>query len=550
LTVVPKPLLQVDGAIPPPRTYMDANLAHLLHAQARRQPHAVALIDGTGRRTRTLTFAELDAQAGKAAGLLQRHGLAAGDRVLIFHPMAADLYVAIAAFLRLGLVAVFVDPSAGRAHIERCCELAPPAGLLATPKAHLLRLVSPALRRIPHKFATGIGAPSAVRWANLHRLPASAEIVPCPAQTPALATFTSGSTGAPKMAVRSHGFLHQQHRVLADLQQIGEGDVVLSTLPIFVLSHIAAGACTLIPSVDLRRPGHVRGEPLFRQMAEQGVTCIEASPALLEQVTLYATAAGVTLPRLTKVFTGGGPVFPRLLQRTRQMAPNARITAVYGSTEAEPITHLDPEEISERDLHAVAEGAGLPAGLPVPAAHVRVLPDTWGRPIPPLSVEEFQRQVLSAGATGEIVVSGPHVLAGYWQGQGDAETKFRVGETVWHRTGDAGYFDEQGRLWLLGRCMARIEDREPTGRGALYPFAVEAAVYRYTQVKRAAFVEHRGRRLLIVEGYGSVKDDLPQRLLRELDWARIDQVRVVRRLPVDKRHNAKIDYGALRRILD
>ena len=59
---------------------------------------------------------------------------------------------------------------------------------------------------------------------------------------------------------------------------------------------------------------------------------------------------------------------------------------------------------------------------------------------------------------GEIVVSGAHVGAGYVGGVGDAETKFRVGEVIWHRTGDAGYLDAHGRLWLLGRCSARIAD--------------------------------------------------------------------------------------------
>ncbi len=525
---------------------MDVNLAHLLQEQARRRPQARALIDGTGRSARSVTFAELDVRAGRAAALLRRQGLAAGDRVLTFHPMAAELYVAIAAFLRTGLIAAFVDPSAGRAHIERCCALAPPAALLATPKAHLLRLVSPALHRIPVKFATGIGAPGAVRWAASRDLPVEAEPVACAAETPALATFTSGSTGAPKMAVRTHSFLRRQHGVLAELQQLGDDDIVLSTLPIFVLSHIAAGACTLIPSVDVRHPGKVRAGPLLRQTAEQGVTCIEGSPALLDRMTHQAAAAAFTLPRVNKVFTGGGPVFPALMQRIRALAPNAQITAVYGSTEAEPIAHLDLEEMTAADSDASAEGAGLLAGRPVPAADVRVLPDEWGRPLSSLTREEFERRVLPAGAAGEIVVSGPHVLAGYWQGQGDAETKFRVEDTVWHRTGDAGYFDSRGRLWLLGRCMARVED----ARGVIYPFAVECAAQRHAEIKRAAFVAHRARRLLVVELYGSVKDDLSGRLLREMEWAHIDEVRVLRHLPVDKRHNAKIDYGALRRMLD
>ncbi len=229
-----------------------------------------------------------------------------------------------------------------------------------------MRLLSPALRRIRVKLATGIGAPGAVRWRDARGLPVDEEITPCTPDTPALATFTSGSTGAPKMAVRTHGFLRQQHRVLVDMQQLGEADVVLSTLPIFVLSHIAAGVCTLIPAVDIRRPGAVKAAPLLRQIAQQGVTCLEASPALLEQLTRQGAAAGVTLPGVTRVFTGGGPVLPGLMQRVAALASGARITAVYGSTEAEPIAHINLEEISAQDVQVMAQGGGLPAGKPVP----------------------------------------------------------------------------------------------------------------------------------------------------------------------------------------
>jgi acyl-CoA synthetase (AMP-forming)/AMP-acid ligase II len=59
---------------------------------------------------------------------------------------------------------------------------------------------------------------------------------------------------------------------------------------------------------------------------------------------------------------------------------------------------------------------------------------------------------------GEVVLTGDHVLKGYLHGKCDRETKFEVDGERWHRTGDAGYFDKEGRLWLVGRCNVRIED--------------------------------------------------------------------------------------------
>src|SRR5262249_59538492 len=131
------------------------NLAHTLLDQVRQRPDAPAIIDTYRGRSRFTSFAQLDHSASRVARLLTDQGLQAGDAVLVFHPMSAELYVALLAIFRLRLVAMFLDPSAGREHIQRCCELYPPRALIASTKAHLLRLFSPALRRIPVKFVIG-----------------------------------------------------------------------------------------------------------------------------------------------------------------------------------------------------------------------------------------------------------------------------------------------------------------------------------------------------------------------------------------------------------
>lgn len=538
---------------------MPINLADLLEERAASRPDTPALIDCTRGQARTITLAQLEQAIRQASTLLTDAGLAAGDRVLVFHPMVDDLYIALGAMFRLGVVAQFVDPSMGRAFIERCCALAPPRGLLATPKAHLLRLVSPALRRIPIQFATRtawpFGVPGAQQWERWQQLPPSAVPSAAPSRvtgdSPALATFTSGSTGAPKMAVRTHAFLRTQHDVITATMCYRPGDVVLTTLPIFVLSHLAAGLCTLIPDVDIRYPGRVQPAPLVRQITEYGVTGLEGSPAFLEQIARYCRAEGHTLPGLTQIYTGGAPVFPVLLEQLEQIAPNAAIVAVYGSTEAEPMAEINWAAVTQVDLDAMLAGKGLLAGAPVDAIQLRILPDAWGAPIGPYSPAEFAARGLGPGLPGEIVVSGPHVLPGYWQGQGDHETKFRVGdagigETAWHRTGDAGYLDSQGRLWLLGRCAATIKDP----RGTLYPFAVECAARRLPEVKHAALISQGGRRVLALELYAGDETGVRAALGRDLAWAQLDDVRFLRPMPVDKRHNAKIDYAALRRALE
>src|SRR5205085_11801178 len=128
------------------------NLAFTLQAIAQSQPNAAAIVE----RDRVTTFADLENRSCRAARLLTDAALQPGDAVLVFHPMSAELYVCLFALFRLRLVAMFLDPSAGREHIERCCALYAPKALIAGTKAHLLRLWSPALRRIPVKFVIGL----------------------------------------------------------------------------------------------------------------------------------------------------------------------------------------------------------------------------------------------------------------------------------------------------------------------------------------------------------------------------------------------------------
>jgi acyl-CoA synthetase (AMP-forming)/AMP-acid ligase II len=522
------------------------NIAEILRSHAHTRPEAAAIIDTRCRRRRVTSFAQLDQAAARTAGLLWQQGLRPSDAVLVFHPMSAELYIALSAIFRLRLIAMFLDPSAGRDHIEGCCALHAPKALIASTKAHLLRLWCPALRRIPIRFVIGLPVPGAIRWTRLQRTPPHEEILDCPPETPALLTFTSGSTGQPKAAVRTHGFLLAQHRVLEESLQLKTGEVDLTTLPIVLLANLASGVSSLVPNADLRYPGAIASAPVIAQIQMHQPVSSTASPAFFDCLARHCAEHRLTLPSFTKLFSGGAPVFPRLLDQVQTMAPHADVVAVYGSTEAEPIAHVGRRDLQPEERQAMLNGRGLLTGAPVQTIRLRILRDQWGSPVGPYTEAEFAAACCRAGQPGEIVVSGEHVLSGYLHGQGDEETKFKVEGVTWHRTGDAGYLDERGRLWLLGRCAARIHD----GRGDLYPFAAETAVYQHPGIRRAAMVAHGGRRILAVEFYDHPTASDLGPIQRDLAWTQVDEVRVCRHIPVDKRHNAKIDYPALHRLLD
>jgi hypothetical protein len=144
------------------------------------------------------------------------------------------------------------------------------------------------------------------------------------------------------------------------------------------------------------------------------------------------------------------------------------------------------------------------------------------------------------------------VLGGYLDGIGDHETKIHVDGGVWHRTGDAGWIDDGGRLWLIGRCAAKLPSfAAPPGIPAdalRYPFAIECALREKFSEIRTAAIEWQGRRLLIV---GKQTDTEETEAIRAVsrDLGMEDLV-CLDALPLDRRHNAKIDYPALRGILE
>ena len=479
------------------------NLVSLLERHAVETPDKVALIDGETQ----LTYAELGKRVAQMSAALSERGIGVGDGVLIFVPMSAELYVVLLGILHRGAVAVFVDPGMGRPQIEAALELAQPKAFIAIAKAHMMRLVSPALRRVPVKIRTG-----GHRLFNLlHGLPSDTPACPCALETPALLTFTSGSTGRPKGAMRSHGFLLAQHHAVTGVMGTTRDDVEMPALPIFLLNSLACGATAVVPPISTR-VADVNPARLADLFVRHGVTTSAGSPALYRPLADYCREKRLSFGGVRALFLGGAPVPPNLLADLEPLLPNGETVVVYGSTEAEPIAHMEGRRILAETAAATARGQGLCVGEPADCVQVRL-------------------------DDGEILVAGDHVNKAYYK-NAEAVARYKVrgaDGTIWHRTGDMGRFDEAGRLWLLGRKESLVVK---DGR-RIYPFAVEMAARGRHGVKQAALAMVDGKVILAVEGEGPGLQDLVG-----LD-PHIDEVRVLRSIPTDKRHNAKIDYAAL-----
>ncbi len=470
---------------------------NILRAFAERvaaHPDRIAIIDGRGRRT---SYAALDARSAALAAAWHAQGLRTGDRVLLALPLDADLYAALAALWRIGAAAVLPEPALGLYGLRHAVATTAPRAVLTSGLYHLLPLLVPAVRRVPLHL-------------TLRESRGVHPIVDLTDDAPALLSFTSGSTGAPKAIVRSHGFLAAQDRAVAPLiATVGKAEIDLVAFPVFVVANLGQGITSVLPNWRLRAPGRADAAKIRMHAERHGVTRLLLSPAIVE---MLATAGGMPVTAHT-LFTGGGPVFPDVLARVREHAPMVRVISVYGSTEAEPIAHCDAAEVTEADWSAMRQGAGLLAGTPAEAASVRIVDH-------------------------EILVAGGHVVRGYLDPARDASTKVRDGEgTIWHRTGDAGRFDDDGRLWLRGRLDGRM--------GGMWPFEVEAPARLWPGVRRVALAVLEDAPVLAIEGEDRCREDWGA-AARSLG---INRVVRVKRIPLDRRHGSKVDHRALQGLL-
>jgi acyl-CoA synthetase (AMP-forming)/AMP-acid ligase II len=524
---------------------IDDNVLSVLREIALRVPDRPALIMESG----AISFGALRDRIGRAAAGLRRLGLGAGDRAIVMIPMSIDLYVAMLALLEIGAVAVFVDPWIGRRQIAAFAAFAEPRAWIGIAKSHLLRLLDPRLRAIPIAVTTGrrLGSlPAPHSLSELEGSPGDGSIHPVSLDDPALITFTTGSSGEPKGTNRTHGFLLAQRAALAAEFPAWEGDAEMTMFPVFALNNLAAGVPSIVPAMDFRRVDRIDAGRVLAQMRRHGATTCTASPPFFDRLAA-AIEAGTERPALRRLLTGGAPVSDAQLRVWRRAFPETEILVAYGSTEAEPVAHLTAEERLEATNPGRSLAPGYCAGAPIGrlrAKTVRIHPG----PIE-LGTEGWTPWEVSAGEIGELVVSGDHVCRDYYRNpQAVRENKIAEGDSVWHRMGDTGSFDERGRFWLAGRVHSTIRRA-----GALvHPQLVEQA---------AKGEDHRIRRVAAV---GMPDPDLGERVVLavETDAAGIgeeiaarvaaaglpvDEVRVIREpLPVDPRHNSKIGYGKLR----
>jgi acyl-CoA synthetase (AMP-forming)/AMP-acid ligase II len=411
---------------------------HSLARASRYYPERMALSGGTRS-----TFRELHDRVARIAASLSRGGLGVGDRLALLLPNEPDYIELVYACAWLGVIAVPLNARLSAVEVDRVLADADPHGLvrhssLPVPTARL------AWERVLDK------EPLEIRNDSYPAVCYDPEAV-------LALIYTSGTTGRPKGVMVTHA------NVLANLQNFNfwmrytEGGVYLHAAPIFHIADFpcmfaapAFGACQVtIPKFS--------PQSFCETVERERVSHTVLVPTMMNLLTQFPEVKKYDLSSLEVLAYGGSPIAPEIIDRTRELLPNVKLVQVYGLSETGFLTGLQDHEHTADRLTS--------CGRPCPGIDVQV-------------TDESGKQVEN-GRTGELVARGANVMRGYWNNPEETTRAFRDGL---FRTGDVGYQDADGYLYILDR----LKDMIVTGGENVYCGEVEAVIYEHPAVREAA----------------------------------------------------------------
>ena len=534
------------------------NIARKLTEMAGRYPSQRAVVfpagrDATGRVTYShLTFQQLDRETDRLARGLLRMGVRPGTRLVLFVRPSLEFIALTFALFKAGAIVVLIDPGMGVKGVFRCLDQIQPEGFVAVPVVHAARIFSGRrFRRAKLNITVGRrwfwGGPTYQDLLGEEWTPLKSP--PIQASDPAAIIFTSGSTGPAKGVSYEHGMFAAQVNEIRDFYNIQPGEIDLPGFPLFALFNSAMGVTTVIPDMDPSRPAEVDPLKIIEAIEDQGVTQAFGSPAIWNRVSRHCEEHGIQFPTLKRVLSAGAPVPIPVIERMRRAltSDDADIHTPYGATESLPVASISGRDVLLKTAEKTRSGSGTCVGSLFPGITVRII-EISGDPIESMTAV----QQLPTGEIGEIIVQGAVATREYFQQPvGTRLAKIPDGDSFWHRMGDVGYFDEQGKLWFCGRKAHVVE----TVAGRLFSVRCEAILNEHPQVFRSALVGIGSRPkqtpVIVIEPEAGEfpRDDTEEERfkqeLRQLAAANrltsgIETFLFHKSLPVDVRHNAKI----------
>ncbi|WP_051712554.1 long-chain-fatty-acid--CoA ligase [Spirillospora albida] len=440
-------------------------LTEVLRERAELHPDRLAFIAGD---TRT-TYADFDRRVDRAAAALAAAGIGQGDRVAILDKNSLEYAEQLFGAARIGAVQVPVNYRLAPDEVAYIVNNARAKVFIVGPDfVPVLDAIADRLEHTTHPIVIG-GSGHSYRdytaWMD--------EADPTP---PAVKTetsdvfvqlYSSGTTGLPKGVMLTHDNFNAVLPLTNDLWGIDDSTVLMVAMPMYHVAGNALTVCTIFDGIT----GVISREPdptlIAKAIEEHKVTHIFLVPVLLQFMQLIPEVAECDLSSLKVLLYGASPISEDVLRGAMRMLPNTGFMQVYGLTETTgaitmlPVEDHDPDGPNAHRLRS--------AGIPNPATTLKIVDPGTGEEQPP-------------GKVGEILCRTPQNMKGYWE-MPDA-TASALLDGGWFRTGDAGYLDEDGYLFIHDR----VKDMIISGGENIYPAEVENVVMAHPAVTDCAVI--------------------------------------------------------------
>lgn len=464
------------------------SLVDMLDRAADRYGSRVAIIARrpSGEQTQT-SYRELRDRAHRAALLLATRGIKPGDRVLLLGENSPEWVLGYFAILCAGAIAVPLDQLISAEELAPLCKIAEPAAALRSSAVHkrLGSALADAHLKLIELDLAELARPFILRG------DAKTQIAPPERKALASILFTSGSTGAPKGVMLSHGNFAAEVAMLSRVFSLGADDVVLSLLPLHHAFEFTCGMLLPLASgATIVYPLEVDAKTLSRTLADVRPTALIGVPAVWEAVHRrivdqveargpFFHAAFDNLRDLNRRFdANSGLNFGAIVFRQVHAALGGRLRLAVSGGSALP--HRVAEFFKDIGI-PLLEGYGLTEAAPVLSVarpEERLQVGAVGRPLNGVEI----KLTPATGSIGEIVAHGPNVMAGYYRNEAATAEVLTDG---WLHTGDLGRFDDDGRLYIVGRAKEVIVD---SGGNNIYIEELEEIYGRSQFVKEMAVV--------------------------------------------------------------
>ncbi len=417
------------------------------------------------------TYSEINSLAEKIAEWLVNSEVKAGDRVVICGINSSRLVAAIFGILKINGVIVPIHPDTPISRFDFVLQDCMPAAIVTdtsriqTHAAALRRANIPILLTSDEDVDRNSVESDIASWSSLSQYSGYSKSNQFSDRSLAAIIYTSGSSKDPRGVMLPHQQMIFATTSINSVIGNDSRDVILCGLPLSfdyglyqIFLAFQAGA-KLVLEPDFHVPMTIP-----RLINEYGVTGFPGVPSIFAMLLRSRLLERSPLPSL-RYITSTGDVFPTsYIQELRRLLPNVTIFPMYGLTECKRVSIMPRDQLI---------GHESSVGLPLPGTNVLII-DEMGQAVPP-------------GEVGELVVRGPHVMAGYWNNPEETAKRFRLdiskSETVLH-TGDNFYTDGDGFLYFVGRREMFIKSRGHK----ISPLEIEATIYKMKGVIEAAVV--------------------------------------------------------------